>query len=106
MPKYLLEGRYTLEGAKGLKAAGGSARVAAVKELTEAAGGKLESMYFAFGDCDVYCIVDLPDNVDAAGIALTVGASGGAKVRTVVLLAAAEVDAAAKVLSRYRPPGA
>ena len=62
MPKYPLEGDTRLRCA-GPKAAGGSALVAAIKELTEAAGGKLESMYFAFGDRDVYCIVDLPDNV-------------------------------------------
>ncbi len=105
MPKYLLEVNYTLEGVKGLKTEGGSSRVTAVKEATEAAGGELESMYFAFGANDVYCIVDFPDNVTAAGTALTVGASGAAKVRTVVLLTAAEVDAAAKAGSTYRPPG-
>ncbi|HMK98118.1 MAG TPA: GYD domain-containing protein [Acidimicrobiales bacterium] len=105
MPKYLLEARYTLDGVRGLKAEGGSARVAAVREATEAAGGKVESMYFAFGDNDVYIIVDYPDNATAAGTALAVSATGGAKVRTVVLLTAAEVDAAVKMQSAYRPPG-
>ena len=105
MPKYLLEASYTLDGVKGLKAEGGSARVAAVAEATEAAGGKVESMYFAFGDNDVYIIVDYPDNVTAAGVALAVTATGGAKVRTVVLLTPAEVDAAVKMRSTYRPPG-
>ena len=105
MPKYLLEASYTLDGIKGLKAEGGSARVAAVREATEAAGEKVESMYFAFGNNDVYIIVDYPDNVTAAGAALAVTATGGARARTVVLLTAAEVDAAVKMGSTYRPPG-
>jgi len=105
MPKYLLEVNYTLEGLKGLRYEGGSARVAAVKEATESAGGKLEAMYFAFGEHDVYVIVDYPDNTTAAGAALAVSASGAARVRTVVLVTATEIDDAAKTASTYRPPG-
>jgi uncharacterized protein with GYD domain len=105
MPKYLLEVSYTLEGLKGLRAEGGSARVSAVKEATEAAGGELEAMYFAFGENDVYVVVDYPDNTAAAAVALAVTASGAVKVRTVALLTAAEVDAAVKATSTYRPPG-
>jgi uncharacterized protein with GYD domain len=91
---------------KGLKAKGGrSARVAAATEATEAAGWKVESKYFAFGDNDVYIVVDYPDNVTAAGASLAVAATGGARVRTVVLLTVAEVDAGFKTLSAYRPPG-
>ncbi len=58
MPKYLLEVGYTLEGIRGLKAEGGSARVAAVTAAIEAASGKIESFYFAFGDNYAYLIVD------------------------------------------------
>jgi uncharacterized protein with GYD domain len=60
MPKYLLEVNYTIDGAKGLLAKGGSSRVAAAKELVEGLGGKLESFYFAFGTTDVYCHSRLP----------------------------------------------
>ena len=104
MPKYLLEANYALEGLKGLRAEGGSSRLTAVTQATEAAGGKLEAFYFAFGEHDVYAIVDYPDNVTAAGAALAIGSSGAVKVKTVVLLTAAEVDAAAKLPSSYRPP--
>lgn len=69
-------------------------------------GGRLESLYFAFGDHDVYVIADLPDNESAAAVALTVNSAGGAAVRTVVLLTPEEVDAAAKRSVDYRPPGA
>jgi uncharacterized protein with GYD domain len=105
MPKYLLEVSYTLEGIRGLRAEGGSARVAAVTAATEAAGGKVESFYFAFGDNDAYLIVDYPDVVTAAGAVLAVTAGGGATVRTVALLTPAEVDASVKMQSSYRPPG-
>ena len=72
---------------------------------TEAAGGKIESFYFAFGDKDAYLIVDYPDAATAAGAVLAVTAAGGAKVRTVSLLTPAEVDASVKKASTYRPPG-
>ncbi len=105
MPKYLLEVSYTLDGIKGVKSEGGSARVAAATQAIEGLGGKIESFYFAFGDTDVYVVADYPDNVSVAAAALTVSAGGGAKVQTVVLLTPAEVDAAAAKKTTYRPPG-
>jgi len=105
VPKYLLEVNYTLDGIKGLKAEGGSARVAAATALIESLGGKVESFYFAFGGTDVYLTVDMPDSVSVAATALAVGAGGGATSRTVVLLTPAEIDAAAKKQTTYRPPG-
>ena len=106
MPKYLIEASYSVEGVQGVQSAGGSSRREAVASLAESVGGRLESFYFAFGDPDVYTIVDLPDNETAAAVALAVNASGGVSVRTVVLLTPEEVDAAAKRSVDYRPPGA
>ena len=105
MPKYLIEASYTVEGVRGVKDAGGSSRRDAVAKVAESVGGHLESFYFAFGDHDVYTVVDLPDNESAATVALTVNAAGGATIRTVVLLTPEEVDAAAKRSADYRPPG-
>ncbi len=51
-------------------------------------------------------ICDLPDNESATAAALKVNASGGATVKTVVLLTPEEVDAAAQRSVEYRPPGA
>ena len=104
--KYLIEASYTLEGVKGVQSAGGSSRRDAVAKLAESVGGHLESFYFAFGDRDVYTVVDLPDNESATAVALTVNASGAVTVRTTVLLTPEEVDAAAKRSVDYRPPGA
>jgi uncharacterized protein with GYD domain len=105
VPKYLIEASYTLDGVKGVQSAGGSTRRDAVANLAESVGGRLECFYFAFGDRDVYTIVDLPDNEAAAAVALTVNASGGVSVRTVVLIEPEDVDAAAKRSVDYRPPG-
>ena len=106
MPKFLVETSYTLDGIRGVKAGGGSARAAAAKAAVEEVGGTLEAFYFAFGDSDVYLIADLPDNASAAAIGLTVSAGGGATTHTTVLITPEEMDAAAKMQSSYRPPGA
>jgi uncharacterized protein with GYD domain len=106
MPKYLVEASYTVEGVKGVQSAGGSSRRDAIAALAESVGGQLESFYFAFGERDVYTVIDLPDNESATAVALTVNASGAVKVRTTVLVTPEEVDAAAKRSVEYRAPGA
>ncbi len=50
-------------------------------------------------------MADYPDNVSVAAAAVAVSAGGGATVRTVVLLTAAEIDKAAGMKTTYRPPG-
>ena len=105
MPKYLLEAHYTTEGAKGVMKDGGSGRPAAVAKMAEGVGGKLESLYFAFGGVDSFVVVDLPDNVTAAAVALAGSQSGAASGKTVVLLTPEEMDQAAKKSVDYRAPG-
>ena len=105
MPKYLFNAHYTAEGAKGLMRDGGTGRRAAVEKACAAAGGRLETMYFAFGDTDAFVICDLPNNVAAAALALAVNQAGLAATSTVVLLTPEEVDEATKKSVQYRPPG-
>jgi uncharacterized protein with GYD domain len=106
MPKYLLKVSYTLDGIRGVRKEGGSGRREAAAKLCESVGGKLESMYFAFGTIDVYAVADLPDNVAAANVATAVAAGGGATCETVSLLTTDEIDQAVKGAADYRPPGA
>jgi uncharacterized protein with GYD domain len=73
--------------------------------MVEKLGGTVETFDFAFGEDDVFTICDLPDNVTAASIGLTVGASGLTAVRTVVLLTPEEIDAAAQQHPDYHGPG-
>ena len=84
---------------------GGSARRAVIEKACADVGGKLETFYYAFGETNVVTIMDLPDNVTAAGVALLVAASGKVDIKTTVLLTPQEVDAAVKVTGDYRPPG-
>jgi uncharacterized protein with GYD domain len=105
MPKYLIQGHYTSEGVQGLLKEGGTSRRAAVEQLVQSLGGKLEAYYFAFGDTDIYTITDFPDNVTVAAGALAVAASGAGTIKTTVLLTPEEVDELAKKHPSYRPPG-
>jgi uncharacterized protein with GYD domain len=105
MAKYLFEVNYTLDGVKGVKAKGGSARRAAAEAAAKSAGGAIDEYYFAFGSTDVFVIAEFPDNTSAAALALAVTAGGGATVRTVVLLTADEIDDATRRSIDYTPPG-
>ncbi len=105
MPKYLSQSSYTTEGLQGLLKEGGSKRREVVEQVIKAMGGTVEAFYFAFGDNDVYLIADVPDNVTAAALALTINASGAVKGKTTVLLTAEEVDKATQMTVNYRPPG-
>ena len=105
MPKYLIQASYTPAGVKGVQSAGGSSRREAITQLVEGAGGSLECFYFAFGDADVYTIIDLPDNESAAALAMAVNGSGATWLKTTVLLTPEDVDAAAKRTIAYRAPG-
>jgi uncharacterized protein with GYD domain len=67
--------------------------------------GRVEAFYFAFGETDVFTIIELPDNVAAAALAATI-ATGMISPRTRVLLTPQEMDAATKKTVEFRPPGA
>ena len=105
MGKYLIQGSYTAEGIKGVLKEGGTGRREAVSAALKSLGGKIESMYYAFGDTDVYVIIEAPDNVTAAALAMGVSATGTVGVKTTVLLTVEEIDQAGKKTLSYRPAG-
>ena len=105
MPKHLYMVSYTAEGAKGVLKAGGSKRRAAAEQAAKAVGGKIESFYFAFGDTDAFVVAEAPDHASSAAVSLAVAASGGAHIKTVVLMTPEEMDQAAKKTVGYRAPG-
>ena len=105
MPKYLLQVSYTAEGAKGVLKDGGTKRRAAAAAAIKSVGGKLETLYFAFGDCDVFAIAEVPDAASMAAASLALAASGAVTSKTTVLVTPAEIDAAAKKTLKYTPPG-
>ena len=105
MPRYLVTGSYTSEGLKGLLKEGGSGRRKAVESAVKSMGGHLEAYYFAFGDSDVFSIVEVPDNVTAAALAIGISSTGTVGTKTTVLLTAEEIDEATKKTLSFRPAG-
>lgn len=108
MPHYLWRGSYSSQTWAAL-IKNPQKRHESVRALVEAGGGKLEALYFAFGDADAFALLEFPDNVSAAAVALTVAASGAfSSLSTTVLMTAEEaVDAMRKAGGiAYRPPGA
>ena len=105
MPKYLIRANYVGEGLKGLLKEGGTSRRAVVEKMINSMGGKLEAFYYAFGETDLYAIVDMPDNVSTAAFNLTVAASGAVTLNATVLMTPEEIDQAVKKSPGYRPPG-
>ncbi|MBK9167826.1 MAG: GYD domain-containing protein [Bryobacterales bacterium] len=105
MPKYLVQARYTAEGLQGLVKDTASGRKAAVQAALKAVKGKVESMYFAFGADDAVLIVEAPDNVSVAAVAMAAASSGLVSIRTTPLLTVAEVDQAVAMQPKYRAPG-
>jgi uncharacterized protein with GYD domain len=82
MPKYLVQARYTTEGIQGLVRDSASGRRADVQAAVRTLGGKVEAFYYAFGGDDVVLILDLPNNIKAAALGLTISGSGAVRVRT------------------------
>ena len=108
MPRYLHQFGYSTESVKGMVSTPQNRREAA-ERLFNAAGGKLIDMYFCFGQFDGVAISEFPSQVDAATVALTVGASGAfSTMQTTVLIdmdeAVQAMQKAGKLTSSYKPP--
>lgn len=105
MPKYMYQASYTVDGMRGLLKDTASARRKAVETAINALGGKLECLYYCFGKHDVVAILDLPDNATAAGLSMTLGASGMVHGGITALLTVEDADKALGVKAPYRLPG-
>ena len=105
MAKYLIQGNYVGDGIAGLMQEGGSKRRDAAQAAVESVGGTLDSMYYAFGDTDVYAICDMPDAASAAAVSLLISSSGAVEISLTPLLTVEDLDAAAQKTPSYRAPG-
>jgi uncharacterized protein with GYD domain len=84
-------------------------RSAVIRKAVEDLGGKLTGVWMSFGEYDVVVILEMPNNVAAASLALAVAAGGSCKsVKTTPLLTVEEGATALKKAgkSSYRPIGA
>src|SRR5690348_12150589 len=105
MPKFLIEATYTPEGLRGLAKDKASGREAVISEALTSLGGKLENIYYALGEADVYVFCDCPDHVSAAALALAVSSTGLVRTKTIPLMTVQETDRALAMKASYRAPG-
>lgn len=106
MGRYMFQASYSPEGIKGVLKEGGTGRRTAVEAALKSLGGKLEAFYYAFGDTDVFVIVDGIDDTTAAAFSMGVASAGTVVgIKTTVLLTPEEIDQATKKTMSYRPPG-
>jgi uncharacterized protein with GYD domain len=105
MAKFLIAASYTAQGLKGLQKDKASGRKQAVEAAYASLGGKLEALYYALGEADVYAIADFPDSASAAAAGIAVSATGLVHTRTTALLTVEEADRAIGKSVQYRGPG-
>ena len=106
MPKYLVRASFKPEGIRQvLTKAKATGLRTAVARLVEAAGGKLEAWYFAFGEDDVIAILDLSDNIAAASLSVAANAAGFINLSVTPLLTPDEMDKAIEKSGGLPVPG-
>jgi uncharacterized protein with GYD domain len=105
MPSYLVQASYTSEAMASLIKSPQN-RSEVVRKSVEKLGGKMVGTWLCFGDYDIILILDMPDQVSAAAIALAAAAGGSLKsIKTTPLLTIEEGLAAGKKAagSGYKP---
>jgi uncharacterized protein with GYD domain len=106
MAHYLVQVAYTPE-AWAAMVKNPQDRTEAIRPAIEKLGGRVETVYLAFGDYDLVSIIEFPDNVSSAAFSLAASAGGACKtLKTTPLLTAAEGMDAMKQASDlgYKPP--
>ena len=110
MSYYLYQLSYSKEAIKAM-VANPTDREAAARKLIEALGGKLHYLFFAFGQYDVICLIEGPDDkFMMAGAAAVASAGTVSASSTVKLMTAADAMAAmtmaGKATGSYKAPQA
>lgn len=108
MPRFLIEVAYTPE-AWAAQLERPQNRIEVLKPVLQTVGARFESAYFAFGDVDIICIIDCPDNVSAAALSLCFSSGGALKaIKTTPLMTVEEgmeaMRKGARALAAYVPP--
>ena len=99
---------YSLDSVKGMVSTPQNRRAAAEAIFSEA-GGKIEAMYYCFGEYDGVVITYFPSDVAAASAILAVSSSGAfSDIKTTVLIpmedSVAAMEGANRIASKYAPP--
>jgi uncharacterized protein with GYD domain len=103
MSKALYIGSYTATGAKNLLTAA-AAREAALKQAYEAAGLKMEAIYWTTGKHNFVLILDGEPAAGGLPFQLSVQAGGSlGDIEKIELFTSAEVDGAMALAGHYKP---
>jgi uncharacterized protein with GYD domain len=66
-------------------------RTNALRAPIESLGGKIHQLFMSFGDYDAVLLIEMPNNVAAAAIAIAIAAGGAVKdIKTTPLMTVAE----------------
>jgi uncharacterized protein with GYD domain len=106
MPFYLVQVAYSQEATAAMVKSPQD-RLEAVRPVVERLGGKLLSMYFAFGEYDVVGLAEMPDNASSAAFSMAISAGRGVSaVKTTPLMTVQEgIEAMRKAgQAGYHPP--
>lgn len=105
MQHYLFQGSYSTEGWQAL-VKNPQNRFDAIRPAVEKLGGKIDHGWLAFGEHDIVAILQMPDNVTAAALAIAFNAGGALKTaKTTPLLSTEQAVEAMKKAATcgYRP---
>lgn len=105
MQHYLFLGSYSTEGWRAL-VKNPQNRFDAIKPAVDKLGGKIDQGWLAFGEHDIIAILQMPDDVSAAALAIAFSAGGALKTaKTTPLLSAEQgIEAMKKAAAcGYRP---
>jgi uncharacterized protein with GYD domain len=87
---YLLQAAYSQEGLRAM-VQNPQDRTSALRAPIETLGGKIHHLFMSFGDYDAVLLIEMPNNVAAAAIAIAVAAGGAVKhIKTTPLMTVAE----------------
>ena len=75
MPRYLFQAAYTADS-WATQVKNHLNPTERIRPLVEECGGRLESLFYSFGDYDLVLILDMPDDESAAAISLAATAGG------------------------------
>jgi uncharacterized protein with GYD domain len=106
MPYYLLQVSYTSKGLATL-VKNPQNRMDALRPVFVGLGGRLDGMWFSFGDYDLVMICQMPDNVSVAAISMAISSGDAVKtVKTTPLMTMKEGMEAMKkaTTTPYHPP--
>ena len=109
MAFYLLRAKYAQDAMNALVQRPED-RMLTTTRLLKEVGGRLHYYFFCFGEYDIVLLFELPDNVSAASLAMTLSAAGTVTTtETIPLLtmdeAIAAMNQAREASGIYVPPG-